>query len=177
MCILWNIFRIKTRLIVQLYLTVEVRIKCLYRRHWSSSYGSGAYDFGRVRPFPSIHRRDARGTRNTWSIPYDKIIVDSRLSSRRLDLRDRKDIYNDKKSFTFSLLDYLILLRNANISSSRSRSTFFPDSRCYSRLARVVFFETVVYIVAIDVAQSNVLDCELAPAWGKKKHFIINYKK
>lgn len=42
-----------------------VRIKFLYHRHWSSSYGSGAYDFGRVRPFPSIHRRDARGTRNT----------------------------------------------------------------------------------------------------------------
>lgn len=68
-----------------------------------------------------------------------------------------------KGCISFSLLNYLIPLRNANTSSSRSRSAFFPDFRCYSRLAHVVFFETVAYIVAIDVAQSSVLDCEFAP--------------
>lgn len=72
-----------------------------------------------------------------------------------------------KELFNFNLLHYLILLRNANTSFSRSRSTFFPDSRCYSLLAHVVFFETAMYIVAIDVAQSSVLDCELALAWKK----------
>lgn len=69
-----------------------------------------------------------------------------------------------KERFSFSLLDYLILLRNASTFFSRLRSASFLDSRCYSRLVRVAFFETAVYIVAIDVAQSNVLDCELAPA-------------
>lgn len=70
-----------------------------------------------------------------------------------------------KEHFYFIILDfYLILLRNANTSFCRSRLAFFPDFRCYLQLARVVFFETVLYIVAIDVAQSNVLDCELALA-------------
>lgn len=143
------------------------KIKYLYHRHWSSSYGSGAYDFERARPFPSIHRRDAHGIRNIWNTPYDKTIVNSRLSSQHLDLRDRKDIYIYiiiKECFSFNLLDYLIPLRNANISSSRSHSAFFPGSHCYLQLAHVVFFETVACIVAVDVAQSSVLDCEFAPA-------------
>jgi len=67
-----------------------------------------------------------------------------------------------KKHVSFNLLHYLIPPRNANISSSRSRSAFFLGSRCYSRLAHVVFSETVACTVAIDVAQSSVLDCELA---------------
>jgi len=75
------------------------RIKCLYHRHWSSSYDSGVYDFERARPFPLIHRRDAHGIRNTWNTPYDKTIVDFRLSSQRLDLKNHKDIYNDERMF------------------------------------------------------------------------------
>lgn len=150
----------------------------MYHRHWSSSYGSGACDFGRARPFPSIHRRDAHGIRNTWSTPYDKTIVDSRLSSQRLDLKNFKDIYNNNERmfYSFNFLDYLIPLRNANTSSSRSRSTFFPDSHCYSRSAHV-FFEIVACTAAIDVAQSSVLDCELALAWKEKKISFINPKK
>lgn len=70
----------------------------------------------------------------------------------------------ERMFYNFNLLDYLIPLRNANTSSSRSRSTFFPDFRCYSQSAYVAFFEIVACIVAIDVAQSSVLDCELAPA-------------
>lgn len=148
----------------------------MYHRHWSSSYGSGACDFGRARLFPSIHRRDAHGIRNTWSTPYDKTIVDSRLSSQRLDLKDFKNIYNDEKMFySFNFLNYLIPLRNANTSSSRSRSTFFPDSR-YSRSAHVAFFEIVACTAAIDVAQSSVLDCELAPAWKEKNLFLLILK-
>lgn len=40
------------------------RVKCMYRRHWSSNYGSGACDFGRARQYPLIHHRDAHGIRN-----------------------------------------------------------------------------------------------------------------
>lgn len=72
----------------------------------------------------------------------------------------------ERMFYSFNLVHYLVPPRNANISSFRSRSTSFPDSRCcYSRgLVHVAFFETVACTVAIDVARSSVLDCELARA-------------
>lgn len=69
---------------------------------------------------------------------------------------------NDTKNLQSLLkLDYLIPPRNANISSSRSRSASSPDCR----LARVESFGAVTRTAATDVAQTRgaALGYELVP--------------